>query len=174
MPWLIMNTPFLIASMFAGRLAVWIGTATCWLGVLLPGLRPRAGVFDTRRRFTGGVARLRADRGAGYGMAVPTISAVAVSALPLEHSGLASGVLNSARQVGTAVDAGDPGSIGLAVTRSSWAACSAELPTSAQAGAPDVSRMRAVDKAASPHNSWAPLPNRSLTVPSSTACTWRC
>ena len=76
--------------------------------------------------------------GAGYGMAVPTISAVAVSALPLEHSGLASGVLNSARQVGTAVGLAALGSIGLAVIRNSWAAQSAQLPTSAQAGAPDV------------------------------------
>ena len=76
--------------------------------------------------------------GAGYGMAVPTISSVAVSALPLEHSGLACGVLNSARQVGTAVGLAALGSIGLAVTRSSWTARSAQLPTSAQAGAPDI------------------------------------
>jgi hypothetical protein len=76
--------------------------------------------------------------GAGYGMAVPTISSVALAALPLEHSGLASGVLNSARQVGTAVGLAVLGSVGLAVTRSSWAAQSAQLPTSAQAGAPDV------------------------------------
>ena len=60
--WLIMNTPFLIASTLAGRLAVWIGTATCWLGVLLGGLGVLR-VLDTRRRLAGGVARLRADRG---------------------------------------------------------------------------------------------------------------
>jgi hypothetical protein len=76
--------------------------------------------------------------GAGYGMAVPTISSVAVSALPLEHSGLASGVLNSARQVGTAVGLAALGSVGLAVSRSSWAALSTQLPTSAQAGVPDI------------------------------------
>jgi hypothetical protein len=76
--------------------------------------------------------------GAGYGMAVPTISSVAVSALPVEHSGLASGVLNSARQVGTAIGLAALGSVGLAVTRISWAAQSAQLPTSAQAAAPDV------------------------------------
>jgi hypothetical protein len=136
--WLIMNTPFLIASMFAGRLAVWIGTATCWLGVLLGGLGVLALAF-----LTPGAGLLAASPGyvligAGYGMAVPTISAVAVSALPLERSGLASGVLNSARQVGTAVGLAALGSVGLAVTRSSWAAQTAQLPTSAQAGAPDV------------------------------------
>jgi MFS transporter, DHA2 family, methylenomycin A resistance protein len=136
--WLIMNTPFLIASTLAGRLAVWIGTATCWVGVLLGGL----GVL-TLAFLTPGGGLLEAAPGyvligAGYGMAVPTISSVAVSALPLEHSGLASGVLNSARQVGTAVGLAALGSVGLAVTRSSWAAQSAQLPTSAQAGARDI------------------------------------
>jgi len=136
--WLIMNTPFLIASMLAGRLAGWIGTATCWLGVLLGGLGVLALAF-----LTPGAGVLAASPGyvligAGYGMAVPTISSVAVSALPLEHSGLASGVLNSARQVGTAVGLAALGSIGLAVTRSSWAGRSAQLPTSAQAGAPGI------------------------------------
>jgi hypothetical protein len=71
-------------------------------------------------------------------MAVPTISSVAVSALPVEHSGLASGVLNSARQVGAVVGLAILGAVGLAVTRKSWAAQSATLSTSAQAGAPDV------------------------------------
>jgi hypothetical protein len=61
-----------------------------------------------------------------------------VSALPVEHSGLASGVLNSARQVGTAIGLAALGSVGLAVSRSSWAAQSAQLPTSAHAAAPDV------------------------------------
>jgi len=136
--WLIMNTPFLIASTLAGRLAVWIGTATCWLGVLLGGLGVLALSF-----LTPGAGLLAASPGyvligAGYGMAVPTISSAAVSALPLEHSGLASGVLNSARQVGAAVGLAVLGSIGLAVTRNSWAALSAQLPTAAQAGAPDV------------------------------------
>jgi MFS transporter, DHA2 family, methylenomycin A resistance protein len=136
--WLIMNTPFLIASTLAGRLAVWIGTATCWLGVLLGGLGVLALAF-----LTPGADLLAASPGyvligAGYGMAVPTISSVAVSALPLEHSGLASGVLNSARQVGTAVGLAVLGSVGLAVTRNSWAAQSAQLPTSTQAGAPDI------------------------------------
>ena len=136
--WLIMNTPFLIASTLAGRLAVWIGTATCWFGVLLGGLGVLALAF-----LTPGSSLLAASPGyvligAGYGMAVPTISSVALAALPLEHSGLASGVLNSARQVGTAVGLAVLGSVGLAVTRSSWAAQSGQLPTSAQAGAPDV------------------------------------
>ncbi|HEU4907863.1 MAG TPA: MFS transporter [Propionibacteriaceae bacterium] len=136
--WLIMNTPFLVTSTLAGKLSGWIGTATCWLGVLLGGFGVLALAF-----LTPGAGLLAASPGyvligAGYGMAVPTISSVAVSALPVEHSGLASGVLNSARQVGTAIGLAALGSVGLAVTRSSWAAQSAQLPTSAQAGAPDI------------------------------------
>jgi hypothetical protein len=136
--WLIMNTPFLIMSTLAGRLAKWIGTATCWVGVLLGGLGVLALAF-----LTPGAGLLAASPGyvligAGYGMAVPTISSVAVSALPVEHSGLAAGVLNSARQVGTAVGLAALGSVGLAVTRSSWAAQSVQLPASAQAAGPDV------------------------------------
>lgn len=136
--WLIMNTPFLVASTLAGRLAGWIGTATCWFGVLLGGLGVLALAF-----LTPGAGLLAASPGyvligVGYGMAVPTVSAVAVSALPTEQSGLASGVLNSARQVGTAVGLAALGTIGLAVTRGSWAAGSASLPTSARAGDPAI------------------------------------
>jgi MFS transporter, DHA2 family, methylenomycin A resistance protein len=136
--WLIMNTPFLITSMLAGRLAVWIGTATCWLGVLLGGIGVLALAF-----LTPGAGLLAAAPGyvligMGYGMAVPTISSIAVSALPPERSGLAAGVLNSARQVGTALGLATLGAVGLAITRRSWAAQSAQLPTSAQAGAPDI------------------------------------
>ena len=136
--WLIMNTPFLIASTLAGRLAAWIGTATCWLGVLLGGLGVLALAFLTPAAGLLAASPGYVLIGAGYGMAVPTISAVAVSALPLEHSGLASGVLNSARQVGAAVGLAVLGTVGLAVTRNSWTALSAQLPTSAQAGAPDI------------------------------------
>ena len=136
--WLIMNTPFLIASTLAGRLAVWIGTATCWLGVLLGGLGVLALAF-----LTPGAGLLAASPGyvligAGYGMAVPTISAVAVSALPLEtqRTGLRRAELGSPGGYGGGT--GCTGSVGLAVTRNSWAALSAQLPTSAQAGAPDI------------------------------------
>jgi MFS transporter, DHA2 family, methylenomycin A resistance protein len=136
--WLIMNTPFLIASTLAGRLATWIGTATCWLGVLLGGLGVLALAF-----LTPGAGLLAASPGyvligVGYGMAVPTISSVAVSALPPQHSGLASGVLNTARQVGTAVGLAALATLGLAVSRTAWTAGSASLPTSAQASNPAI------------------------------------
>ena len=129
--WLIMNTPFLIASTLAGHLAAWTGTATCGLGVLLGGLGVLALAFLSPGPGLLSAAPGYVLIGVGYGMAVPTISAVAVSSLPTEQSGLASGVLNCARQMGSAVGLAALGTVGLAVTRTSWAAGSSSLPTSA-------------------------------------------
>ena len=53
--------------------------------------------------------------GVGYGTAVPAISAVAMGAIEVERAGVASGVLNTARQVGTAVGLAALGSIATAV-----------------------------------------------------------
>ena len=147
--WLIMNTPFLIASTLAGRLATWIGTATCWLGVLLGGLGVLALAF-----LTPGAGLLAASPGyvligVGYGMAVPTISSVAVAALLPQHSGLASGVLNTARQVGTAVGLAALAAVGLAVSRTSWTARSARCRPLPRRATRPSSRTWAGDRAPS-------------------------
>ena len=52
--------------------------------------------------------------GAGYGAAVPAISSVAMGAIEVEHAGVASGVLNTARQVGAAVGLPALSALGLA------------------------------------------------------------
>lgn len=90
---------YILMSPWAGRVhrrwgAVWpagVGTATAGAGSLAllgllrePGLAPVA----------------LAVAGAGAGLALPTIVSVAVAALPPERSGLASGLNNTARQVG--------------------------------------------------------------------------
>ena len=54
--------------------------------------------------------------GVGYGAAVPAISAVAMGAIEVVRAGVASGVLNTARQVGTA------GALALAASRLTLAA----------------------------------------------------
>jgi EmrB/QacA subfamily drug resistance transporter len=114
--WLTMNVPFLLVSPFAGRLQGRFGAR--WVvvgGALLGGL----GVLD--------FALLDADSpfvaavpgyflvGVGYGTAVPAISAVAMGAIEVERAGVASGVLNTARQVGSAVGLAALGSIAIAV-----------------------------------------------------------
>jgi MFS transporter, DHA2 family, methylenomycin A resistance protein len=114
--WLTMNVPFLLVSPFAGRLQARLGARRVVIGsALLAGL----GVLD--------FALLDADSpfvqalpgyvlvGVGYGAAVPAISAVAMGAIEVERAGVASGVLNTARQVGSAVGLATLGSIATAV-----------------------------------------------------------
>jgi DHA2 family methylenomycin A resistance protein-like MFS transporter len=114
--WLTMNGPFLLVSPFAGRLQARLGARRVVIGsALLAGL----GVLD--------FALLDADSpfvqalpgyvlvGVGYGAAVPAISAVAMGAIEVERAGVASGVLNTARQVGSAVGLATLGSIATAV-----------------------------------------------------------
>jgi EmrB/QacA subfamily drug resistance transporter len=114
--WLTMNVPFLLVSPFAGRLQARFGPRRVVVGgALLGGL----GVLD--------FALLGLDSpfvqavpgyflvGVGYGAAVPAISAVAMGAIEVERAGVASGVLNTARQVGSALGLATLGSIATAV-----------------------------------------------------------
>jgi hypothetical protein len=59
--------------------------------------------------------------GLGYGLAVPATSALAMGALAVGRSGLASGVLNTSRQVGAAIGLAAFGSIGATIARGDWA-----------------------------------------------------
>jgi DHA2 family methylenomycin A resistance protein-like MFS transporter len=119
--WLTMNVPFLLVSPFAGRLQGRLGARRVVVaGALLAGL----GVLD--------FALLDVDSpfllalpgyvlvGVGYAAAVPAISAVAMGAIEVERAGLASGILNTARQVGAAVGLAALGSIATAVASGSF------------------------------------------------------
>lgn len=114
--WLTMLVPFMVVSSFAGRLQGRFGARRIVAGgALLAGL----GVLD--------FALLDADSpflqavpgyflvGVGFGAANPAISAVAMGAIEVEKAGVASGVLNTARQVGSAVGLAALGSIATAV-----------------------------------------------------------
>jgi len=136
--WLVMNVPFLAISVVAGRLTRLMGTATCWLGVLLGGL----GTLD--------FARLSAASsfwqavpgylliGLGYGLAVPTISAAAMQSVPADRSGVGAGVLNTARQAGASVGLAVLGSISLSVVTRAWDSRIAQLPPASRAAAHGV------------------------------------
>jgi MFS transporter, DHA2 family, methylenomycin A resistance protein len=114
--WLTMNVPFILVSPFAGRLEQRFGPRHVIVGGALVAA---LGVLD--------FALLEADSpfiqavpgylliGVGYGTSVPAISAVAMGAIEVERSGVASGVLNTARQVGSAVGLAALGSIATAV-----------------------------------------------------------
>ena len=114
--WLTMNVPFLLVSPFAGRLEARFGARrVVFAGALLGGL----GVLDFALLGVDSPSLLAVPGyvlvGLGYGAAVPAISAMAMGAIEVERAGVASGVLNTARQVGGAVGLAALGSIATAV-----------------------------------------------------------
>jgi DHA2 family methylenomycin A resistance protein-like MFS transporter len=114
--WLTMNVPFLLVSPFSGRLQRRFGARRVVVtGSLIAGL----GVLEFALLEVDSAFLLSVPGyvlvGLGYGTAVPAISAVAMGAIEAEHSGVASGVLNTARQIGTAVGLAALTSIGASV-----------------------------------------------------------
>ncbi|MGW2339430.1 MFS transporter [Streptomyces sp. NPDC001661] len=121
--WLLMNVPFLIAAQTAGRLArrftpraiVTTGCAAGALGVAVLGTLTPTTAFAVA-----GVGYLAA--GVGFGLLVPGVTHVAMRDVPVAVAGVASAVLNSSRQLGTAVGLALVGATGAAVTHHAWAA----------------------------------------------------
>jgi hypothetical protein len=70
--------------------------------------------------------------GLGYGVLVPAVSAAAMSAVPADHSGVGSGILNSSRQVGAAVGLAVLGSVSVAAASRAWRASLAAFPEAAR------------------------------------------
>ena len=68
-------------------------------------------------------------------MLVPAVSSAAMSAVPADHSGVGSGILNSSRQVGAAVGLAVLGSLSVAAASRAWRASLVALPEAARARA---------------------------------------
>ena len=116
-----LNLPFLAVTPFAGRIVHALGSArTAGSGVLLVALG------------TATLAALSVDAayaqavvgyvlvGFGFGLVVPSVSSAAMSAVPPAHTGVGSGVLNAARQLGAALGLAVLGSISVAAVTRSW------------------------------------------------------
>jgi MFS family permease len=120
--WLTMNVPFILVAPLAGRLqarfgarrVVVAGAFVAGLGVLVFAL------LDAGSPFIQALPGYMLV-GVGYGAAVPAISAVAMASIEVQRAGVASGVLNTARQVGSAVGLAALGSIATAVAGGSLA-----------------------------------------------------
>lgn len=102
--WLAMNVPFLAVASRAGRLQARFGPRRVVVAGLAAGGTGVA-LFGLLGSDSAWLQALPAYVlfGAGYGAAVPAISAIAMGALEVHHAGVASGVLNSSRQVGAAL-----------------------------------------------------------------------
>ena len=137
--WLAMNVPFLVASLFAGRVQRRFGaTRIVAAGTTLGGLS-LAG-FGLLGPGSGYVVALPSfiALGLGYGLAVPAVSAMGMAAIEPERAGLGSGVLNTARQFGAAVGLAALVSIGASVARDDWTDHARALGSEAVALAPFV------------------------------------
>jgi MFS transporter, DHA2 family, methylenomycin A resistance protein len=119
--WIAMNAPFLGASLLAGRVQRRFGAPTIVAaGAALGGLATAGfGLLTTGSSYLAALPSYLL-LGIGYGLAVPAVSAMGVAAIEPERAGLASGVLNTARQFGAAVGLAALVSIGATLARSEW------------------------------------------------------
>lgn len=119
--WLLMNVPFLVAAQTAGKLSHrftprTIVTTGCAAGTL--GVTALSTWSPTTPFVVAGIGYLVA--GIGFGLLVPGITHVAMHDVTGPVAGAASAVLNSSRQLGTAVGLALVGAIGAAATQHSW------------------------------------------------------
>lgn len=121
--WLLMNVPFLLAAQMAGKLSRRftpraIVTTGCTAGVL--GVAVLSTLTSTTPFAVAAAGYLVA--GVGFGLLVPRITDVAMRDVAGPVAGAASAVLNSSRQLGTAVGLALVGAVGAAVSQHSWRA----------------------------------------------------
>jgi EmrB/QacA subfamily drug resistance transporter len=134
--WIPMNLPFILIAPFAGRIGARFGPArVAGVGSLVS-----AGAMI-------GFAQLGLSTsylaiwpffvmvGIGFGLAVPAVSSAAMGEVDPGHAGAGSGILNTSRQVGTAVGLAVLGSIGVAAASAAWDDRVPDLPPGVQAEA---------------------------------------
>lgn len=119
--WLTMNLPFLAMAQFAGRLhRRFPSSAVTGTGLFVAA----AGILTLSQVTTSTPFALAGAGyvllGLGYGTMTPAVATVAMSEVPLGASGVASGILNASRQVGTSVGLAVFGAIGVAAATSQW------------------------------------------------------
>ncbi|MFJ9173916.1 MFS transporter [Streptomyces sp. NPDC102360] len=119
--WLLMNLPFLSAAQMAGKLSQGftpraIVTTGCAAGAL--GVGTLSALTPTSPFTVAGVGYVVA--GIGFGLLVPGITQVAMRDVAGPVAGAASALLNSSRQLGTAVGLALVGAVGAAATQHTW------------------------------------------------------
>ncbi|MGH9079779.1 MAG: MFS transporter [Acidimicrobiales bacterium] len=131
--WLLMNGPFMVMAELSARAqrryspghVVVAGCAVATAGVFLLSLVTASTPFVLA---AAGYVVL----GVGYGALVPSVASVAMRTVPEGTSGVAAGILNASRQVGTSVGLGLIGFLGVQAARNAWTSTVAHLPAGAQ------------------------------------------
>jgi DHA2 family methylenomycin A resistance protein-like MFS transporter len=79
--------------------------------------------------------------GAGISMTMPSVTSAAMGAVDPTKAGIASGVVNSSRQVGGALGVAVFGSIAATLASDSWSSSISKLPVAAHAGAERLTQL---------------------------------
>ena len=140
--WIPLNAPFLAVSVNAGRLGARFGArAVVTAGAVLAA----AGML--------GLASLHVESsysmawpgyvliGLGYGLLVPAVASAAMADVPQGSAGVGSGILNSARQVGSSVGLAVLGSLGVSAVARSWREAVFALPDPVQLRAASLTEL---------------------------------
>ena len=134
--WMAMNLPFILVAQLSGRIhrrfsssaIVVTGCLVAAVGVIL-----LSQVTTTSPFVVAGIGYVLL--GAGYGALAPAITNVAMQNVAVGSSGIASGILNTSRQVGTAVGLGIVGFLGVSTATHAWLAHVGQLPAASQGAA---------------------------------------
>ena len=137
--WLLLNGPFFVASLSVGRLArrydgrrlIGGGSLAAAAGMVVLALLGSDTGF-----WLAGIGYLLI--GLGFGLAAPLVSSQVMGDVPAAFAGIGSGILNSARQVGTSVGLAVMGAVGVAIATRVWDAKAMTVPASVPSGASGV------------------------------------
>jgi MFS transporter, DHA2 family, methylenomycin A resistance protein len=120
--WLTMNVPFMVMAQLSGRLsrrfpAIGVIVAGCLAGAA--GIGVLSTITPTTSFSVAAIGYVLL--GAGYGTAIPAVTTVAMRDVPTGYSGIAAGVINTSRQIGTSVGLAVLGTVGAAAATAEWA-----------------------------------------------------
>ncbi len=137
--WIPLNAPFLVTSLNAGRLGAAFGPRRV---VTAGALLAAAGMIGLGTLGAGSSYQVAWPSfvlvGLGYGLLVPAVSSVAMGDVPPASAGVGSGVLNSARQLGTSVGLALVGALGIAASARAWRGHLDAWPPAARGDAADL------------------------------------
>jgi EmrB/QacA subfamily drug resistance transporter len=127
-----LNFPFLATALLAARLVAAIGARLVVAAGIVLGAIGTLALALVDSGSTAGALWPLPFIGLGFGLALPALSTRAMAAVEAARSGLASGVVNTSRQVGGTVGLSVLGAVGFHVASRSWSADLASLPAGAQ------------------------------------------